>query len=233
MPRGVGERLDPELRAAIEMLAAFGWRAPQIERVLGGVPGFRDQMPDTRTIQRYARRARRSSGPDEPWERMEMAGHEAALVFGTMAAVMQRTGHFPTLTRAQARWLLWVREAVPDLDPVEAWELGLLYFARERSKTHDYADLDALLAFAPWRSEEARSEYHAAVKEKRIPAARGYCAWPRRIPIERRGADASDLDENDPENSVFTGIRLFLNIGGLPLRICHLVHLGQSGEKET
>ena len=164
MPRrGVGKRLDPDVREAIELLAALGWNAPKIDRVLGGT-SFADRMPDLRTLQRYVQRVRQRSGPDEPWQRTEMAGDDARLVLETLGAIIRDTGEGWTFTRAQAKWVLWVRQVVPDLDPMNAWLAALHYLARERSSAPDYVNLDAFLAFAPWRSEKARSAYDDAVK---------------------------------------------------------------------
>ena len=218
MPRKVGERLHSELRDTIELLAAVGWPAPKIERVLGAAPGFRDEMPDTRTIQRYVQRVRQGSGPDEPWTRTEMAGDDAILVLDVLTTLVLRIGSPRSITRAQARWLLWVRQAAPDLDPLAAWQVALLYLARERSSAPDYADLDAVLALAPWRSEQARSTYLEALGEKRIPASRGF----------------NVVEDQHWRDFGKGSMGYYVDVGGRRMTVLDLVELGEEaapGEK--
>jgi len=214
MPRrGVGKRLDTDVKEAIELLAAFGWKASKIDRVLGGT-SFADRMPDLRTIQRYVERAGQRSGPDEPWQRTEMAGNDALLVLDVLIVLMQHTRLPHGITRAQAQWLLWVRQAAPDLTPVDAWLLALLYLARERSSAPEYADLDAVLAFAPWRSEQARSAYFLAVREKRIPGGPAYFV-----------AEAQDMRKKFGDR-----INYYVEIGGRRMTILELAESAETAE---
>ena len=157
MARGV--RLDSEVREAIEFLAAVkGWNAATIERWLGK-SDLRDRAPeDRRTIQRYVRGVRQRIDPDAQWRRTEMAGGDARLVLEVQAAVLQRAGRTWVPTHAQARWILWVRLAAPTLEPIEVWQLAMMYFLRELDRTPDYADLDAYLALASWKEDPARHE---------------------------------------------------------------------------
>jgi hypothetical protein len=118
------------------------------------------KLPDERTIRRRIAE-RRPPNPQDPWTLAEADGDEGALILPVLAALMERTeGRVAGFTREQAQWVVKVRRAAPDLEPLHAWEVAFAYQgAVQQGREADRASLDALLAFAPWRSDEARGHF--------------------------------------------------------------------------
>jgi len=99
-------------------------------------------------------------GPDDDPEK-------AARVLEAWAAAVARSKGQPKWrmpSRGRARWIAWIRAGWPDLDPVVAVVLATDYWAR-RASGKDTADLDAYLAFTPWRSTDHYKRWQDALEE--------------------------------------------------------------------
>lgn len=74
---------------------------------------------------------------------------------------MERTeGRVTGFTKEQAQWVFKVRRAAPDLDGWYVWRVAAAYqLAVQKGTDADRESLDALLAFAPWRSLEAAERF--------------------------------------------------------------------------
>jgi hypothetical protein len=170
-------RLDPGTQSLVEGLAIEGRTAAQIERALAD-QGIRPaSWPSRRTIQRIVKAARThdSSGP---WSLGDAKDGEAQIVLPVLRAYLNLTAlrevreerdHF--ITRAEARWIVRVSRAAPELHPFDVYRLARAYLARE-SRAEPTYDLDALLAFTPW-DETPRSNSHGVEYTMRQVYQRG------------------------------------------------------------
>lgn len=136
------------------------------------VAAFPDTAPTERTVRTVVREllppdpsGAWQPGPDDEPE-------EAARVLAAMAAVAARGKGEPRwqpLSRERARWVAWVLTGWPDLDPLVGVVLATDYWAR-RSAGRSTADLDAFLAFAPWRSDRAYQLFQELAERGRVPS---------------------------------------------------------------
>jgi hypothetical protein len=167
-----GRRIDPDIEAEIRKLVLEGWTPPQIERHLSSKEDFADRVPDIRTIRRrvawYWPEDSRGD-TSGPWTWADADGEEAALVLPVLGAVLDHTqGRIAGFTKNQARWVLKVRRAAPDLDPWYVWRVAAAYqLAVQKGTEADRDSLDALLAFAPWRSQEAMDRFVRWAQQRR------------------------------------------------------------------
>ena len=76
------------------------------------------------------------------------------------------------LSRDQAKWVVRVRRAAPDLKPGQAWPISVSYWLRE-ADGRETQHLDDFLAIAPWRSEEARDRYRSYLDDGTLPRIPG------------------------------------------------------------
>src|SRR5262249_49009895 len=108
------------------------------------------RVPDRRTVQRIVK-ASRPHDSSGPWVLRDADPEHARVVLETLAAVIQHTeGRIVELTRAEAERVVFLHRAAPDLPPLNGWSLAQVYALRE-ARADSVADLDHLLAFAPWR----------------------------------------------------------------------------------
>lgn len=129
-----------------------------------GVP-----VPSERSIRNLVRELV-PPDPSGPWAPgPDNDPREDALILTTLA---ERPRRWPdrwagkdwlAITNEHARWLVWLRTGWPDIDPLVALALAAEYRAR-REAGRETADLDAYLAFAPWRSRDAYQQWDAAIK---------------------------------------------------------------------
>lgn len=170
--------IDGDVQAAIEDLALNStWTPSQIERELLKEEQFKNEdretgtrLPSLRTIQTIVKEVRQLDLSGR-WELPDAdADGGAALVLDVLAAVIEETkGRRQYLTKMEAAWVIRIRRAAPDLPPsFDTYRLARLYMTREHWQMPS-PDLDALLAFAPWRSEERRQAYVRALQEEWIP----------------------------------------------------------------
>ena len=169
MPKRV---IEGHIRDLIEVLAFKEWTAGEIRNELQrqvAAGKLRGEVPHLRTIQRHL--AKSSHGPSETWAPEDVGQVEPALVLPVLAAVMERSGgRRQHLTRAEADRIATLRAAVPDLPEWSAFLLARLYLAR-RAQGRPTTDLDALVAFAPWRDWEHGKRYFEGCAAEWFPAA--------------------------------------------------------------
>ena len=121
-----------------------------------------DRVPNIRTIQRHIEDVR-PIDPSGRWRLSVTDDDDAAFLLGTRAAVISATeGRVRELSVATAAWLRVIHATAPDLAPIWAFRVARTYQARVEREA-DTGDLDALVGFGPWRSEQATAEYERAV----------------------------------------------------------------------
>lgn len=127
--------------------------------------------------------------PSGPWVPGEGDPEEDALVLETAAEWVRRTRkrRWPKLTQERARWIAWVRRGWPDLDPVIAFVVAEDYRAR-RANEMDTTDLDAFLAFTPWRGEQFYRQWAEAIEQERIPQPPVWYLFASALPVGEPGA---------------------------------------------
>ncbi len=118
--------------------------------------------PSARTVQAMVReiRSRPQSGPWRPWG---VEPDDAAVVLGALAELMNESaGRVTEISQEDADWIIRLsRAGAGDLPPAVLHDLAIQYQLRGTAST---SDLDALIAFAPWRSEGAFRRYKIAVE---------------------------------------------------------------------
>ena len=166
-------RIDPDLQTVIdELILKEGWGASQIHRELDSRPEFDGRLPDVRTVQRRVRDLT-PRDPSGPWRLQDSDPDEARLILDVLAAVTVETmGGKTQFTKAEADWVLRLRNASLTMSPWEAWLMARLYMARE-SSGEETTDLDCVLAFEPWQSGKRSQQYFEAVQAGWIPTAPG------------------------------------------------------------
>lgn len=155
-------RIKPEVRQAAYHLLDFyspGEASKKLEDDYGS------DAPSQRQIERY----KRESMPRDasaPWSLSEEADrHGCSLVPPVLVAVIEKSsGRRRHITIEEAKWIIRVRLAAPDLDPWHAWLFSRAY-TRRQQQGQSAADLDHFLSFAPWRSDEAAQRYRHAVRQ--------------------------------------------------------------------
>ncbi|MBE3590444.1 MAG: hypothetical protein IMW98_06435 [Firmicutes bacterium] len=157
------------------------------------VQAFPDTAPTDRTVRAIVRELL-PPDPSGPWQPgPDDDPEEAALVLEAWAETMARAkgrASWKLPSRERARWIAWIRSGWPDLDPVVAVVLATDYWARRASK-QSTADLDAFLAFAPWRSEEAYSRLQEAIQQGRVPEPPQWYLVSSSVLLMQRAIDAS------------------------------------------
>ena len=130
-----------------------------------------------KTVQRIVREWReRDQGSRGPWSVRDAEDDEAHLVLPVWGAMLQELARvFPDpgrpdfmdslrrLTISQARWIARVRRVVPDLPAAQVADVAMAYDRQELLGGSAHV-LDEYLAFAPWRGEEQRVAYRAAIR---------------------------------------------------------------------
>lgn len=163
---------DPEILDLIQSLAIDAdWSATQVHRKIEETFPGRD-IPSLRAVQAWVKKYR-PPDPSGPWSLRDADGEMAALVLPALAAVITFSRGNHLVTRAEAAMIARIRTACPDVPLMpspwgNAWYLARLYLARENSGDAA-SDLDALLAFAPWR--DGGQAWQAAVEANWIRAA--------------------------------------------------------------
>lgn len=131
---------------------------------------FPDKVPSERTVRNIVRDLLPpdSSGPWLPGP--DNNPEEDACVLTTLAEFIAGGNKFSQwgITREHARWLAWVRTGWPDIPAQMAVVLAMDYRAR-REAGEDTTDLDTILAFAPWRSNDHYMAWQTASNKGQIP----------------------------------------------------------------
>lgn len=74
-----------------------------------------------------------------------------------------------TVTRAKAEWIVRIRRAAPDLPEPAVWDIVHYYLSRADDPEGRTFDLDLLLAFQPWQSEDSLREFAQALDHEDLP----------------------------------------------------------------
>jgi hypothetical protein len=96
---------------------------------------------------------------------------EPGIVLDTLRTLIEQTeGRVTEISMEEARALVRVSSIAPDLSPFDWWRLAVLYIGR-RDAGESVSDIDAMLAFAPWRhgNAEGRRRYDRARAEGWLP----------------------------------------------------------------
>jgi hypothetical protein len=157
---------DGRLLRKVDGLALDGWTAAEILRELE--EGVRsgsltaDRVPNIRAIERWVK-AIQPKDPSGRWRLSVADAEDAEFLLAARAAVMSSTeGRVREVSVATAAWLRVIHAVAADLAPIWAYRFARLYQVRVERKA-DTGDLDALVGFGPWRSEQAAAEYERAV----------------------------------------------------------------------
>jgi hypothetical protein len=123
---------------------------------------------------------------------------DAGRVAHAVASVMEDTwGQMRSVTEGQARRIAWVFNVAPDIVPWLAYALGVDYDRRTRDD-EPTTDLDAILAFAPWRTDE-RGRHPMAGAYAQAVGEGWVLALPRTSVTSLFAGGAPFLDRDDDE----------------------------------
>ena len=127
------------------------------------------KVPHLRTIQRIVARTRPADSSGV-WEIEDSSPDDARVVLDFLAdAIAGTNGRVSEITREQAAWIIRLRKLGPPMEFDEILRLAALYRDR-RTNGNATRDLDAFLAFAPWRDKPAAIRYLRAVLNELIEA---------------------------------------------------------------
>lgn len=160
---------DPDILDMIQSLAVdTDWSATQIHRKVEDEFLGRD-IPSQRAVQVWVKKYR-PADPSGPWFMLDADPADAALILPVLAKVIVGSKGSRTITRAEGDMIVRVRKACPDMPEGGVWRIARMYRARE-TNNEPSDDLDALLAFAPWRDQA--TDWNAAVEAGWIRAVPG------------------------------------------------------------
>jgi hypothetical protein len=166
-PVGGRERTAAAIETLIVNKSLIGWTPVQIERDLKHLvatdPRWKGiKVPVLRTIQRIHKRAQ-PSYDSEPWAVEDADPSDARVVLDYLAdAVEVTTGRVAEITRGEAEWVARLRALGSPLPFPELRRLISTY--RDRlERGIDTGDLDAFLAYQPWRSRDDCRRYATLV----------------------------------------------------------------------
>lgn len=160
-----------EVKAAIVRMVVEGGNtnAAEIHKALlrdQGLAPLQSAIPTERTVAREVTDILEEfKGADKsgPWSPGTHSGG-TPVVLAALAAVIEHTeGRTDTVSIAEAECIARLERVVPDLAPLYLWYVARFYISRA-TRGDDTKDLDALLAFAFWRDEEAAARYRKAVR---------------------------------------------------------------------
>ncbi len=127
-----------------------------------------------------------------PWSLADTNSADAALMLSMITEMVDDSaGSYPRISRGLARWMIRLRKAVGGVVRKANDELlpagNIAYFATLYLRREWFGegadDLDAFLAYAPWRSKRATWVYQEACKRKAVRPLIGLMglhpsAWP-------------------------------------------------------
>ena len=153
---GRRRNIDGDVQVAIEQLALDGWSPAQILREVKRRREFAGRIPSPRTVQRIAQAVR----PDDLTDMwtladttIELDPGDARKVLDVLAAALHRgRGGVAGLSVALVAWIARIHRVAPELDAARTLALARAYRLCE-ARGYSVSDLDALLAFAPWRTD--------------------------------------------------------------------------------
>ena len=157
------KRIDGDAERAIQRLVILEMGPTQIHHELVKLQehGQLSDVPTLRTVQRIVADMTRNRGGD-PWDMVEAEPEDVGLLLDTLAAVIDATeGRVKQLTRDDARWVVRLAAARPELTPLDAWKVGR-YYQLLRADGQPTDHLDHWLAYAEWRGPEHDRRYFRA-----------------------------------------------------------------------
>jgi hypothetical protein len=198
----------PAHRRAYE-LALDGWTAAEIDRELqrlvdaGTLP--RDSVRGLRSIERLVGEVR-PKDPSGRWRLSVAEGEDAPFLLATRVAVMEETGgRTRDISIGAVAWLRVIHVVAPDLEPPTAYRLARLYLSR-MEREQDTGDLDAWLAFGPWRSPAAAAAYERAVDAEWISASPAALNWASRVVLAANVPVSPGVDPHVSGDLAWTGV---------------------------
>jgi hypothetical protein len=157
------------IQDAIEGMADEGYAPAQIEKELHGerYEHLPRPLPVLRTIQRIVKE--RQPGDSDPWFLDKSLEVDPVSAIDVLTQVIITTGgKVMALSGDEAKWITRLRDLSPDLPSWATYRLARLYITRRAEKAATGFDLDAFLAFAPWRNPQQAINYRDAIKAGRI-----------------------------------------------------------------
>jgi len=153
-------------------MATEGRSPSQIERLLvvderkiSPTERVCDRVPHIRTIERIV--ARVTPRDDSGRWTFGSGENDRALLDIAVAVIECTEGRVAWLTSAEAAEIARLLPVVPGLEAWETFVLARTYLLR-RSLSEPADDLDQIVAFAPWQSDDASTRYFEAVMSRRI-----------------------------------------------------------------
>lgn len=147
---------DSDVLAAIhERMLIKGIAGAAIHRELEADDQFRGRVPSLRTVQTIVRdySTQDDSGS---WGLADAQGDEASLVLPVLRSLLHEEDGRRHLSKDEAKWIVRVRRAAPELKPIGAYLLARAYLLQEQQE-EDTEELDRLLALRPWRPSDEGS----------------------------------------------------------------------------
>lgn len=174
----LGPRLGPTVKKRAKRIKMENpkWGATRIRRML------KEEFPTVslrseRQIYRWIKYVPAVTDQDKPWtfshsERGDIPWEASPLLLKLALTYGNR------LTNRAAKWCWRVRIAAPKLSAEDIFDLGQEYGDREWTGSildiePHFVDLDGLLKYQPWNSQEALLQYLQAVKRGAIPGDLG------------------------------------------------------------
>jgi hypothetical protein len=214
------ERTLGQVEEAITDMAVRGYTPVQIQRELPAVinrlakqegwPNWK--LPSLRTIQRISKKAG-PSNPSEPWRIEDSPAPEARLLLDFVAEVTTQTqGRVSRLSSREAPWIARLLQLGPPMEWANTLMLAR-HYAELRESGRSTAELDAFLAFAPWRDEDHLRTFIDALDNgwlgepgRALWAAGLFAGPPKRI---RENWSASKPRERDVRRAAAEVLRRF------------------------
>lgn len=161
------------LERIVELGIGRGIAGTEVHRRLQDDQRYTARLPSLRTVQDIIRQhtPRATSAAwvladvDEPTDMTDTGPDEIPFVMDVLAAVIAITsGRQNTISLAEVKWVVKLHRAAPDLPRWGVYRLARRYLlCQERNEFT--ADLDAFLAFAPWRSQKRWELYLRGVRD--------------------------------------------------------------------
>ena len=190
--------IDADVQEAIQELALRDHTPSQILRKLERKKRYKGRLPVLRTIQRIARELTFDDYSGR-WSLKDYDGEGGRLILDVLGKLLSNSrGKEGQFTKAEANWVLKIRQAAPDLDLWKAWLLARLYMLRERNNA-DTDDLDAFLALTPWI--RAPSDFHSPYEKYKRYVNQGWVrpVWSYLWMTQRDFYDRARLAFEEPE----------------------------------
>lgn len=172
-----GRYIHVDVELEIRRLVDKELSPSQIFQKLDSQPEFRDKVPSLRTIERRVSELR-PRDPSDRWDWQQEVVEDTRAVLDVLQAVIERTeGRKYALTNREAQFVERVLKAAPGLNPWAVYlvaryilttEINVRVRARRAPNEGDMAEVDAFLAYQPWKSERHLERYKRAVDNEWI-----------------------------------------------------------------